>query len=162
MLLVLSRDLVLSSPFTYFLPSWLLEHQWTLPCESQTLGDTGYDRESWDPCDHQSLEQEVWNLFWKLKKYDKNTFSISRNSSWSCRATAANYHKPDGLKQQEVFSLSSGDRCFETRCQQGVSVSDAPGEGPSLPLLASRGPLAYGRVTQLRLVCLSLKKPNTE
>ena len=40
-LLVLSRDLVLSSPFTYFLPSWVLGHQWTLPCESQTLGDTG-------------------------------------------------------------------------------------------------------------------------
>ena len=80
MLLVLSRDLVLSSPFTYFLPSWVLGHQWTLPCESQTLGDTGYDRESWDACDHHALEQEVWNLFWKLKKYDKNTFSISRKS----------------------------------------------------------------------------------
>ena len=54
--LVLSRDLVLSSSFTYFLPSWLLGHQWTLPCESQTLGDTGYNQGSWDPHDHHALE----------------------------------------------------------------------------------------------------------
>ena len=58
--------LVLSIPFTYFLPSWLLGHQWTLPCESQTLGDTGYDRESWDPCDHHALEEKVGKLFFKI------------------------------------------------------------------------------------------------
>ena len=37
--------------------------QWTLPCESQTLGDTGYDKGSWDPCDHPALGQEVSKLF---------------------------------------------------------------------------------------------------
>ena len=26
--------------------------QWTLPCESQTLGDTRYDKGSWDLRDH--------------------------------------------------------------------------------------------------------------
>ena len=30
--------------------------QLTLPCESQTLGDTGYDQGSWDPHDHHALE----------------------------------------------------------------------------------------------------------
>ena len=89
MQLVLSRGPSPLHPL-YFLPSLLAPvdvwtdqpslDQRTLPCESQTLGDTGYDRESWDPCDHHALEQEVWNLFWKLKKYDKNTFSISRKS----------------------------------------------------------------------------------
>ena len=98
--LVLSRDLSLLLPLC-LLPSLLAPvgiwtdppslDQWSLPCESQTLGDTGYDKGSWDPCDHHALEQEVWNLFWELKKLTKNIFSISRNSSWSARATAANY-----------------------------------------------------------------------
>ena len=30
--------------------------QWILPCESQTLGDTGYGKGSWDRCDHHALE----------------------------------------------------------------------------------------------------------
>ena len=76
--------------------------QWTLPCESQTLGDTGYDKGSWDPCDHHTLEQEVGKLFWELKKnMTNNIFFISGNSFCSTRATAVNYHKPDGLKQQK-------------------------------------------------------------
>ena len=41
-----------------------------------------------------------------------------------------------------MFSHSSVDQSFETRCQQDSAVSDAPGEGPTLPLLASGGPLA--------------------
>ena len=37
--------------------------QWTLPRESQTLGDTGDNKRSWDPCDHHALGQEVSKLF---------------------------------------------------------------------------------------------------
>ena len=51
---------------------------------------------------------------------------------------------------------------MKSSCQQGFAVSDAPGEGPSFPLLASGGPLACGTVTELRLGGSSIKKPNTE
>lgn len=37
--------------------------QWTLPCEPQTLGDTGNNKGSWDLCDHHALGQEVSKLF---------------------------------------------------------------------------------------------------
>ena len=47
-------------------------------------------------------------------------------------------------------------------CQQGCAVSDTPGKGPFLPLLASGGPLPWGCVTELRLVSSVLKKPNTK
>ena len=30
--------------------------QWTLLCESQTLGDTGNNKGTWDPCDQHALE----------------------------------------------------------------------------------------------------------
>ena len=61
-----------------------------------------WDEGSWDPCDHHTLKQEVSKLFWKLKKnMTNNIFFISGNSFCSARATAANYHKPDGLKPQK-------------------------------------------------------------
>lgn len=50
--------------------------EWSLPCQSQTLGDTGYDQGP-GIHDHHALEQEVWNLFWELKNMTKNIFSIS-------------------------------------------------------------------------------------
>ena len=30
--------------------------QWTLPCESQMLGNTGNNKGTWDPCDYHALE----------------------------------------------------------------------------------------------------------
>ena len=51
--------------------------QWILPCESQTLGDTGYDKGSWDPCDHHALGQEVRHSLCKLfKNKTKTLFSF--------------------------------------------------------------------------------------
>ena len=51
------------SPSPYFLPSWLLGHQWTLPFVSPTLGDTGRDNGSWGPCDRHALGQQVSKFF---------------------------------------------------------------------------------------------------
>ena len=52
--------------------------QWILPCESQTLGDPGYDNGSWDPCDHRTPEQEWGKAFLEtLKNMTRIIFLIS-------------------------------------------------------------------------------------
>lgn len=110
--LVLSSGLSPLHPH-YFFPSLL--HPvgiWTeypsldqcfLPCESQTVGDTGLFPGGLGSWDLHTLEQ-VCNLFCKLLKNKTwMLFFISGSLSWSPRATATSDHKSDGLKQEKFI-----------------------------------------------------------
>ena len=177
--------LVLSIPFTSFLPSGVCGclnrpafsrsvdpldqpslDRWTLPCEFQTLGDTGGPGCMWPSCSGaggQDAFLENLLKIWHRVYFLFLKFHLGFLGSQLWQFPCSKLWQAWWLKTTEICSLTVlGIIILKSRCQQGSAVSDAQGRVLLGPSFSFWRPFSLSHVTELWLFQSSLKKPNTE